>query len=574
MGHGHDGHGSPGHGHGDSHSHAHHHSEHDGRDESTPDLLDADVPDHELPPADVTRRRFLRNAGLLGAAATAAGLGVAGAPPAAAAYPRPAAGGGDAYLWSAGDHHIHTQYSGGSDAPYRIDQQVEHGARFGLGWVVITDHGGALHQKFGVEKTFDDVKLARSQNKDMLVFQGLEWNPPAGDHSTVFVAPGSNEAAVLKEFEGLYDRAVLGGSTSGSTPSNEAKSVEAVRWLDDQVRTGRVDGALQILHHASRSGLYSPSEMRNLRDAAPSVAIGIEGAPGHQAASIPTSAGGAGAGRGFYDNGPGPNSYPGYPLESYRTFGGFDWLTAKVGGVWDSLLAEGKPYWITATSDSHQVYQDSWVYGGAPTADGVYRDPMFTRSPIAGRGDFWPGQYSRTHLGLRDFSYASVVTAMRSGRIWVDHGQLIESLNVSVVGTGRQAPGTLGDVVTVDRGQHVDVTVRIGLPSAPNFSGDRPLLRRVDLIAGPITGSAADRNTQTAPATSVVRSWEVGNGRDGVVELSHRFKKVDESFYLRLRGTDGNFSAPGSIDPRQDPIGAVDPWTDLWFYSNPVFVNA
>ena len=563
------------------HGHTHGHDADSGHgqapgptDTGAGQILNAEVPDRELSVEDLSRRRFLRNAGLIGAAASAGvgGLGVAGATPAAAAYPRPAAGGGDAYRWSAGDHHIHTQYSGGSDAPYRIDQQVEHGARFGLGWVVITDHGGPLHQKFGVEETYDDIKLARERNKDVLVFQGLEWNPPAGDHSTVFVAPGANEAVVLKEFEELYDRAVLGGATSDSTPPNEAKAVEAVRWLEGQVSSGRVDGALQILHHASRSGLYSPSEMRNLRDGAPTVAIGMEGAPGHQAASIPTSAGGAGAGRGFYDNGPGARSYAGYPLESYRTYGGFDWLTAKLGGVWDSLLAEGRPYWITATSDSHQVYQDSWVYGGAPTADGIYRDPVFTRTPVNGRGDFWPGQYSRTHLGLRDFSYASVVTAMRSGRIWVDHGQLIESLSLSVSGGGRQSPGTLGDVVTAERGDHVDVTVTIGLPSVPNFNGDRPRLRRVDLIAGPITGPATDRNTQEAPGTSVIRSWEVGGGSDGVVEVSHRFKKVDAPFYLRLRGTDGHFSAPGSIEPRQDPIGAVDPWTDLWFYTNPVFV--
>jgi hypothetical protein len=41
---------------------------------------------------------------------------------------------------------------------------------------------------------------------------------------------------------------------------------------------------------------------------------------------------------------------------------------------------------------------------------------------------------------------------------------------------------------------------------------------------------------------------------------------VQRSFYVRVRGT--NTDVPS---PRQDPLG-IDPWTDLWFYSNPVMV--
>ncbi|MFD0599218.1 hypothetical protein ACFQZ4_48640 [Catellatospora coxensis] len=58
----------------------------------------------------------------------------------------------------------------------------------------------------------------------------------------------------------------------------------------------------------------------------------------------------------------------------------------------------------------------------------------------------------------------------------------------------------------------------------------------------------------------------------GPVRLVHRFTDVRRPFYVRLRGTDGNHSAPGSIEPRPDPTGDADPWQDLWFYTNPVFV--
>jgi hypothetical protein len=161
--------------------------------------------------------------------------------------------------------------------------------------------------------------------------------------------------------------------------------------------------------------------------------------------------------------------------------------------------------------------------------------------------------------------------AMRAGRIWVDHGQLIDSLDVSVGGSGYHHRGTLGEVVTAQRGDTVDVVVRIGLPTRPNHAGDQPRLRRVDLIAGPVTGPVTDRNTLAAPQTRVVQSFEITKS-SGSVELRHEFGKTDEPFYLRLRGTDARHSAAGSIEPRRDPFGAADPWADLWFYTNPVFV--
>ena len=34
-------------------------------------------------------------------------------------------------------------------------------------------------------------------------------------------------------------------------------------------------------------------------------------------------------------------------------------MTAIVGGLWDSLLGEGRRFWIVATSDSHAHYTDA-----------------------------------------------------------------------------------------------------------------------------------------------------------------------------------------------------------------------
>jgi hypothetical protein len=76
-------------------------------------------------------------------------------------------------------------------------------------------------------------------------------------------------------------------------------------------------------------------------------------------------------------------------------------MTARVGGLWDSPLGEGRRWWITATSDSHV----HWTRGGA---------------------DFWPGEYCKTYVNARQ-DYADIMHGLRNGRIFVTTGDLIGS---------------------------------------------------------------------------------------------------------------------------------------------------
>lgn len=445
--------------------------------------------------------------------------------------------------------------------------------------MVITDHGSETHAKIGVEKVNPDIKEARAAHQDTLVFQGLEWNIPAAEHGTVFVHPGRNEVSVLKQFETSYDGSVKGASDS--TPANEALAVAGLNFLAEQVQRRKVKDALMLANHPARRGVDSPHEIRGWRDATGSgrqIAIGFEGAPGHQAAGIAAPLG-MGRARGIYDNSPSANSFAGYPLESYRTWGGFDWMTATVGGLWDSLLAEGRPWWITANSDSHQVYTDTAVRGGPDsdfTANGRHTDPVYGGKVDLTQGDYWPGQYSRTHVGADGFSYAAVMDGIRAGRIWVDHGGLIAGLDARVSGGGRWA--TLGGALHVKKGAKVTVTIDVALAGGPNWAGFVPELDRVDVILGDVTGAAKDKDTFTAPTAKVVRSYEVGKS-SGTVRLTYSLGAVDRPLYVRFRGTDGNRSATGLMGAAVDPagpavdvVGDADPWRDLWFYSNPVWV--
>jgi hypothetical protein len=249
------------------------------------------------------------------------------------------------------------------------------------------------------------------------------------------------------------------------------------------------------------------------------------------------------------------------------------------------MLAEGRPWWISANSDSHSVYGDDLVRGpfaSGQTFDtqGQYPDPVAGAKPLTGQGDFWPGYYSRTHVGTTRFAYAQVMSGLRAGRVWVDHGQLIDGLDVRLTEHGRDERGaTLGGFLQVRRGARLRLTVTIAAASRANYNGDIPKLDRVDLIRGDITGAPEDKDTFTTPRTRVAKSFDV-KGRTGKIVLNVELRDVSRSFYLRLRGTDGKRSQRGllgaSVDPHgpaADVRGDADPWKDLWFYTNPIFVD-
>jgi hypothetical protein len=554
------------------HGHHHHDHDHDHAAADVPAALDLSVPDAELSPADVSRRGFLRGAGLLGAGAAASVLASPSTPAAAAAGESKQSDGG--LLWLAGDHHIHTQYS--SDAQYRVIDQAKHGHAYGLDWLVITDHGSNAHAKIGVDKVNPDILKTREELPGLLTFQGLEWNIPAAEHATVFVHPGRNEVSVLKQFEQAYDGSQL--PPSNTEAQNEAAAIAGIKFLGRQVRDRTVEGALFLANHPSRRGIDSPHEIRNWRDADPTVAIGMEGAPGHQAAGIPAPNGRGGA-RGLYDNNPSAASFPGYPLETYRTWGGFDWMTATVGGLWDSLLAEGRAWWVTVNSDSHVNYLDQSDRGPGSDfeANGRHNDPVYTGVVNTGAGDFWPGFYGRTNVGSRSRSYRAVMDGLRDGRVWVDHGRLIKGLDMRVRSGG--GPGVpIGGVLRVRPGSATELVLDIDLQDVPNWRQFVPVLTRVDVIAGSVTGPAASRDAFTAPDTRVVKSFEIAPG-GGRVSLRYSFGRFDTPFYLRVRGTDGKRTQPGllgaAVDPHGpalDAFGSADPWGDLWFYTNPIWV--
>ncbi|MFF3846197.1 histidinol-phosphatase [Streptomyces sp. NPDC002328] len=555
-------------------------------EQQLPAWADPSVSPADLDAQGVSRRGLLRRAGLFGAAFA---LGGAAAPavaaPAAAAAGRGYGGEDPRLAYLVGDHHVHSVYS--HDAKYTFSQQARAAARYGLDWMVFNEHSNFGHARYGAALEHKEIVKARAENPRQLIFQGLEWYIPAAEHCTVFAAPGPHEVDLLTRFELAYDGKLLGytegAAGAADTARNEAHAVKALQWLAEQRRTGYVDDVLVLANHPLRLGIDSPHELRAWRDAAPEIMIGMEGAPGAQGAAIPGWRGTTSI-RGEYENKPSAQSWAGYPADAYLTYGGFDWATATVGGLWDAMLAEGRLFSITTNSDNHRTVFDTWKNGDWPAGQnfdstGKLPDPVNTDTPQPG-SDFWPGQFSRTHVGVTRHGYRAVMTGLREGRVWVDHGHLLDGLEVRLRREHSDGRGvTLGGRLRVRKGEKLTLNITVTSATRRNPQGILPELAHVDVIRGAVRGPASDRDSWRAPDTKVAWTKDV-SGRKGTYTLRVPLTVGEDSFYIRLRGSDGNRNAAGYLGASTDPHGPIphapgngDPWADTWFYTNPIFID-
>lgn len=489
----------------------------------------------------VSRRRLLAVTGSL------VGVVAVGALPGAAA----AAGatGRGRRAWLPGDHHVHSEFSVGYDSSttpptpiiggdgvYPLSVNARNARRFGLSWIVSTDHGGPDHAKLDAQQRYPSLLQARTDVPEVLQFYGMELDTPAADHSSLIIPRVASERDILFQLESRFSK--QNPFPPDPTFDTERKMLEALRVMQQLPQR-----PVLFANHPARSatglgayGLDTPAEFRNWHDTAPNVVAGFEGAPGHQAAALrPDGTLDPAGARGEYGNHP--------------TMGGFDQMTARLGGLWDSLLGEGRRWWITSTSDSHVHYTD-------------------------GGSDFWPGQYSKTYV-YAAADYGDILDGLRQGRIFVTTGDLIDRLDLTVRragnhGRGQGVAATVGQTLPLHgKDDDAEIEVRIRQPRDPNAAGDRPGLRRVDIITGEITGPVRDRGTDTNPTTRVAGRYGPGDWErsgDWIV-VRHRLNRIDGPMYVRVRGT-----GTDELEPQPDPHGA-DPWADLWCYSNPVFIG-
>ncbi|MCK4966974.1 hypothetical protein KAS50_08075, partial [bacterium] len=183
-------------------------------------------------------------------------------------------------------------------------------------------------------------------------------------------------------------------------PDTDADSQAGFIWLDTHTISGLKPVA--IINHPNRENIYSYAKLYNyflMGDAL----IGFSGAPGAQ------------------------NRDP-----YYNTIDGWDIIYAQVGNMVDRLLNNGiKVTAARAPSDFH-----------------------------GDKDERWPGEYSRTHIYVKDKTYDSIIEGFRAGAAFADHDNICNKIEFTM-NTGKLTDIIPGEIVLVDKGDDVNVSIKI-----------------------------------------------------------------------------------------------------------------
>ena len=559
----------------------------------------------------------------------------------------PANAKGDKFEYLPGDFHQHSLYTDGGRPFFEIMRQND---MYGLDWWANSEHGGNRNRD-GVGKYWDeytdelgnpanpilgdlsmsgghqemwrwqslrdyvypDIKMVRDVLPHRTVISGLEWNVPGHEHCSTAINQYNDTATAISEFEFRFDKNDWDTSRNGEaslvypelgnvlskTNSTKDDAILAVIWMQAMKDAGLGD-AWVVPAHVERAWSYTIEDFRNWMDAGPDVAIGFEGAPGHQTSSD------RGFGRGSLGGG---------------TYGGTGFYASTVGGLWDGLLAEGRKFWHFASSDYH------WHWGD-------------------GGSDFWPGEYQKTYTYINTEAkdkIQAVIDGNRSGNTWTVQGDLIDELEFTAKDTGK--PAMMGQTLEVKKGKAVTIKIKVHDPETPNFCPfdfnnpsleqvginqplNMPVLDHVDVIAGTITGKVPmtvfDAEGYPDPGATdygtdarVIHTFKRRSNDKRYLVYTMRIRPT-EDMYIRLRGTNLPANVPYETDVLGNPLAdseandniyepmeteedgyngltnkrlnlylnddlriseinklddVVEAYADLWFYSNPIFIK-
>ena len=498
-----------------------------------------------------------------------------------------------------------------------------------------TPNGSAMWRWQSIKEVEYPIIVNRTPMYNKVLVEGLEWVVPGHEHADVAVIAGQNprghggmgtgNADKMAEYEFRFDRAdtdAIGMLDSSNNPvwpgkdnlnnsgtAGHQKAVSGIQWLQANYPLQ----SYAIPTHTERAGAFNPTashgynieHFRDFNNAGPTVAFGIE-APGHMAQ------GGINGGSGSYGTG----------AVGGGTYGLSGVYTAKVGGLWDGLLGEGRNFFIYVSSD--------WHNRGAAGA----RD-SFTTS------DFIPGEYTKLYVPNTDhFRAQSIIDGMRSGNSY--------SVNADIIGPDlvfrAKARGddwkTMGETLVVRPGEKITVEMEMTIP-AKNYSPysfnnpllqqvgihqplNKPSLDHVDLITGQITGvippgsagyavpnaggvpGAAIVYNPTAAISQQINATNMRSNplRDGSTRLTFTttFTAGNTPSYIRARGTNIPVATPNVTDSAGNPlldvnnslvsctdaacpthlatVGGVKKvtydvlaYSNVWFYANPIFVR-
>ncbi|MED3563501.1 S-layer protein [Bacillus xiapuensis] len=513
----------------------------------------------------------------------------------------------DAGKWMSGEYHVHTIQSSDASEPYmkvenvlnaafreNMDQLPAEGvANLTYGkpfdFIMLSDHfRNSPRDPDGNDKPtarWDAIQdqLAKIQALQAvgkyagkLIYPGFEWDMMGLDHASVGIIDSKSNAVpmdAIHQFEWLYsydtsadrfhsNEAERWGNrpTKDELKPNKDKTFEAIQWLKDNYPE-----SLVLPNHPSRhngeSGEVTIEDLRKMNDIAPKLVFGMEGMPGNQmAASYNRS-------------------------EMSDIYGGTDVMVAKVGGIWDSLLGEGRHFWNFTNSDFHFKVSSNRKYSSG----------------------YWPSEYSRNYVWVKGNDFKDVVAGMRSGKSFAVYGDLINALEFKASGNKKQAE--MGEDLQMSKGDKTTISIRFKSPEYNNYAPitahetsvtNKVKVDHIDLISGKVTGKldkSQYASHMTNDSTKVVKRFTKKDwgkpDKDGYYTITY-IVKADANRYYRLRGTnlgtdvegytrngeplkDQSFDYDGTPAPEENEerFNNINDrnYTSLWFYSNPIFVD-
>lgn len=460
------------------------------------------------------------------------------------------------------DFHQHTTFT---DGDFSIKHVFSACDSIGLAWWANSEHGGESKRN-GVESgldlmaetswkpeqikgdklspvrmwrwqtildySFPYIVASRGNYNSPIQIQGLEWNVPGHEHASVCILDEqysvSPSALPIAEFEYRFDNSdkdKTGGNEYGwekSKKEGHLKALEALEWLQQHYsHTSWV-----IPAHPDRKSRWTIADFRDFNTIAPDVCFGFEGIPGHQAASD----------RGEYA--PRNNTYGMY------TYGGTGLMCAKIGGLWDALLSEGRRWWIFSSSDFHNL-----------------------------KSDFYPGEYNKNYVYMPNYiSPMDLANYLRSGNSFVVSGNFIDDLSFEINGV------SMGGTCFTGKDE-VLLTIKVHQPD-----GVRLPLHHIDLIEGQVgkikNPKDSEYTTDSVATTKVIACFDqLKKDSNNYYTIVYKVKMSSPYTYYRLRGTHlapntlnetdslGNPLADKGVNSRDKALN------DQWFYSNPIFVK-
>ncbi|WP_225446134.1 S-layer homology domain-containing protein [Paenibacillus rhizovicinus] len=516
-------------------------------------------------------------------------------PQAAAASQDESGSGASQGQWLTGEFHAHTFES--DDAQSSLESVLDNAlTKYGYDFIMLADHlrssgrddtGAAIPSgpiplsqgllDYQVPKT--KALQAEGKYAGKTIFSGFEWDIPSHEHGSVGILtdePGSDAALkAANQFEYLFTNrdaswfnpqdVAQWEETDDRAYSTHADSLTAINWLQKNYP----QTSYFIVNHPSRGvGKYKVSDFRDFNNTAPTVAFGLEGMIGNQMEPD----------RGGYNTSYDPANPTANDNYKYRSYGGADYMVAKVGGLWDSLLGEGRKFWNFANSDYH-----------FKTIDG-------------NSSGYWPGEYAKNYIWTDGRSTQDILDGMRSGKSFSVFGDLINALDFHVGDNGTDAE--MGESLQATEGDDLTVTIKFKSPETNNYenpinsgiSGEmKPVVDHIDLISGDVTAPAVkgtpayDKDTNDSThvvATFTSEDWTTD--ADGYNVITFDLPRASKDQYFRLRGTNLGMNVPGEtengnplIDLKTTTADATARFNDinnrnyqdLWFYSNPIFVD-